>query len=69
MKSILHWYHLGQKALKNNVAFNDIMKMSIIEPIGRLKYVSEDKINDVVKKIIDDIEMEYQQLEGGLSNG
>ena len=69
MRAILHWYHLGQKALKNNVAFNDVMKMDVIEPIGRLKYVEEDKVSKVAAKLIEDMENEYQKLEGGLANG
>ncbi len=69
MKAILHWYHLGQKALKNNVAFNDIMKMKVIEPIGRLKYITEDEVSEVASKLTDTMEDEYQQLEKGLANG
>lgn len=69
MRAILHWYHLGQKALKNNVAFNDIMKMNVIEPIGRLKYIKEDEISSVATKVTEDMESEYQQLEGGLASG
>ena len=69
MRAILHWYHLGQKALKNNVAFNDVMEMDVIEPIGRLKYVEEDKVSKVAAKLIEDMENEYHKLEGGLANG
>lgn len=43
LKMILHWYHLGQSALKTDVRFQDIAEMPVRERIARMKYVPEDE--------------------------
>jgi V/A-type H+-transporting ATPase subunit A len=69
LKAILTWYHKGQKALKNDVAFAKIAKMKILEKIGRMKYIKEADFNEDCVVIMNHLDDEYQALtEGGETN-
>ncbi|MFA5037855.1 MAG: hypothetical protein WC479_11860, partial [Candidatus Izemoplasmatales bacterium] len=69
LKAILTWYHKGQKALKNDVAFAKIAKMKILEKIGRMKYIKEADFNEDCIVIMNHLDDEYQALtEGGETN-
>ncbi len=41
LKLIITWYHLGLKALRENISFEELISMPILEEVGRLKYVPE----------------------------
>jgi V/A-type H+-transporting ATPase subunit A len=62
---ILTWYHLGQKALKENVSFNKITSMNVLEKIGRMKYIKEDDFNQEAEKIFDELNNEFEELMKG----
>ncbi len=63
LKTIITWYEDACKALSNNVSFNDIMKMDILEDIGRMKYVKEDEFDNHLKEISSKLENEFNALE------
>ncbi|MCK9198041.1 MAG: V-type ATP synthase subunit A [Bacilli bacterium] len=62
---ILTWYKLGQEALNNNVGFQQITKMKVIENIGRLKYVPEKDFDNQFKAVHEELAKEYQELAKG----
>lgn len=62
---ILNWYNEGQKALLEHVSFTQIMSMKIVERIGRMKYVPEDKWNETYKNLKEDLLNEYRAMEDG----
>jgi V/A-type H+-transporting ATPase subunit A len=57
LKLILKFYEEGQKAIKAGVSINKISKLSVLESIGRAKYVLEDNVDkeyDEIEKMIVD---------------
>lgn len=62
---ILTWYKLGQEALNNNVGFQQITKMKVIENIGRMKYVAEKDFDNQFKAVHEELAKEYQELAKG----
>ncbi len=65
LKAILTWYHLAKQGLKENVSYNKLTNMEILEKIGRMKYLREDHFEEEYKKIIQSLEEEYQSLQRG----
>ena len=65
MNLILTWYKQGQEALKQNVPFNQITKMAVIERIGRMKYVKEADFDKEYQKVLGEMTKEYQDLAKG----
>ncbi len=65
MKAILGWYQSGLKALRNDVPFNRITKMKVLEKIGRMKYIKETSFEKESALIMADLEAEYLALEKG----
>lgn len=65
LKAILKWYNGGIHALKNNVLYNDIVKMNVLASIGRMKYIEEDDFNEKAKAIYQEIDNEYEKLMKG----
>ncbi len=65
LKAILTWYHLGQDALRNNVAFNKITNMHVLEKIGRMKYIKEADFDNQAKLVMQELEHEFTELMGG----
>jgi len=63
MKVILTWYNLGLKALKNDVSFNKITKMPVLESVGRMKYIKEADFDRSFATIISRLENEFLELE------
>ncbi|MDD3842210.1 MAG: V-type ATP synthase subunit A [Candidatus Izemoplasmatales bacterium] len=69
LKAILTWYNEGKKALKNDIAFSKIIKMKILEKIGRMKYIKEADFDNSCVTIMSHLHEEYQALaEGGEIN-
>ena len=68
LKAILIWYHKSQAALRNNVAFNKLITMNVLEPIGRMKYVSEKEFKGKFSELFKQLEDEFISLSGGEDN-
>jgi len=65
IKNILYFHELGMDALKKGALLNDILKLEVREKIARMRYVSEDKLEE-----IDKLEPEIKgQIEGLLPEG
>ncbi|MHB1314440.1 MAG: V-type ATP synthase subunit A [Christensenellales bacterium] len=64
LKAILTWYEKGQQALKSGVSFSEIMKMPVLEQIGRMKYIPEKEINRF-QDILNEITKQYMELAEG----
>lgn len=60
---ILSWYDMALEALKQNKRFSNIEVMKVREPIGRLKYVKEDEVNDAYERLIEEMQDEFDALE------
>ena len=60
---ILSWYDMALEALKQNKRFSSIETMKIREPIGRLKYVEEDKVKGVYEDLMEEMQEEFDALE------
>ena len=65
LKAIITWYNLACKALNNNVAYNKIMNMDIIEKIGRMKYIKEEDFENESNLIFNELYKEFDELEKG----
>ncbi|HBP25570.1 MAG TPA: V-type ATP synthase subunit A [Acholeplasmatales bacterium] len=65
LKAILTWYHLAKQGLKENVSYDKLTNMEILERIGRMKYLREDHFDEEYKQIIQSLEEEYQSLQRG----
>nr|WP_330374504.1 hypothetical protein [Clostridioides difficile] len=62
MGLILKFYKSAQDAIKQNVTINDIIKLSVLEKIGRAKYVEEGDIDAAYDSIEDEIDNELADL-------
>jgi len=62
LKAILTWYHESQESLKQNVGYNKLINMKILERIGRMKYIKEDKFNVEFEDIMKDMKNEFEEL-------
>jgi len=65
MKAILGWYQSGLKALINDIPYNQIVKMKVLEKIGRMKYIKESVFEKECAHIMADLESEFLALEKG----
>ena len=65
LKAIITWYNSACKALANNVAYNKIMQMEVIEKIGRMKYIKEEDFDKEAALVFDEINKEFDALEKG----
>lgn len=65
LKAILKWYNNGVLALKNNISYNDIIKMNVLSSIGRMKYIPEDEFDGRILDIYNEIDSEYDSLAKG----
>lgn len=64
MKIIYENYKLSQNALENGVRYKDIVKLSIKEQIGRMKYIEEGKLNKL-DKILTEQRIQFKELTKG----
>lgn len=65
LKAILKWYNMGVHALKNNVSYNQIIKMNVLASIGRMKYIEEKEFDEKINAIYREIDEEYDSLMKG----
>lgn len=65
LKAILSWYHGGLQALKDEVAYPKLLKMAVLEKIGRLKYVKENAFEKEIRNVMDGMETEFAELRKG----
>ena len=66
LKAILMWYEKGLEALKQKCSYQKITAMKVLERIGRMKYIEEDKFNTECNTIYQEIDAEYETLMGGV---
>ena len=62
MKLILSLYHHGGEAIKQGISINKIIKLPVIERIGRAKYVEEINVDSTYDDIETDIKKELDEL-------
>lgn len=65
LKTILSWYDLGEKALKEGVNYSKITSMKVLEKIGRMKYIREENFKKEHEEIVNELNQEYQDLMRG----
>ena len=61
-KLILKFYDMAKSALDDGININKIVDMPVRERIGRIKYVSEDKVIAEYELIIEQITSQIQKL-------
>ena len=59
---ILAWYHKGEEAVAAEVPFEAVMKMPVLEQIGRMKRVPEDQWDSRFASISKELEDEFAAL-------
>ena len=59
---ILSWYQQSLDALHNGADFQDILKMPVIEQIGRMKGLPENEFKDRIEKIEAELKREVSDL-------
>ena len=59
---ILEWYHKGEEAVAAEVPFEAVMKLPVLEQIGRMKRVPEDQWDSRFAAISKELEDEYAAL-------
>lgn len=69
LKMVLHFYHEGQRALRNGIYLSDIINLDVRDRIARAKYLEEkdiEKINDIMKELTEVLDGLIE--EGGILN-
>lgn len=62
MGLILSFYKLAGEAIKQNVTINNIIKMPVLEKIGRAKYIEESNVDNAYDIIEKELENELAEL-------
>ena len=62
LRLILTWYHKGEDAIKAEVPFESIMKMPVVERIGRMKRVPENEWDARYAEVSGELEAQYAAL-------
>jgi V/A-type H+-transporting ATPase subunit A len=65
LKAILTWYHMSKQGLKNNMSFQKLTKMEILDRIARMKYLKEDHFDEEYQDIMKSLEKEFQDIQRG----
>lgn len=65
LKAILTWYEKGLNALKEKCSYQKIVSMNVLEKIGRMKYIEEDKFDIESNLVFQEIDAEFESLMGG----
>ncbi|MGM9899217.1 MAG: V-type ATP synthase subunit A, partial [Bacilli bacterium] len=66
LKAILKWYAGANNALSNNVSYNQITKMEVLNQIGRMKYIKEADFDEKINQLYKDIDSEFDRLVKGV---
>lgn len=66
LKAILKWYAGANNALSNNVSYNQITKMEVLNQIGRMKYIKEADFEEKINQLYKDIDSEFDRLVKGV---
>lgn len=69
LATILEWYHQGLSALEVGVPFHKIMRLPVLESIGRMKYVPEDQWDEKCQELQQTVRDEYHGLIAGGERG
>ena len=59
---ILEFYRIAGEAIAQGISITKITKMSVIERIGRAKYVEEENVDKAYDEIENDIQTEVDDL-------
>ncbi|NLK38033.1 MAG: V-type ATP synthase subunit A [Epulopiscium sp.] len=62
LKLILTFYHMAGEAIEQKVSIHKIIKMNVIERIGRAKYVEEQNVDKAYDEIEQEIQDEIEEL-------
>ena len=62
LKAILTWYHRAQAGIKENVSFQKLTSMEVLNRIGRMKYLTEDHFDVEAASIMAALDSEYAKL-------
>lgn len=62
LKSIINWYNESKNSIKENVSYNKLVNMHVLERIGRMKYIHEDKFEEEYKLLMNDMNKEFDKL-------
>lgn len=65
LKTILTWYHMAQDALKENHSFSKMTNFPVLEKIGRMKYIEEEKFDAESSEIMQELEHAFHELTKG----
>lgn len=65
LKAILTWYEKGLNGLNENINYSKLISMQVLERIGRMKYIHEDKFTSEYQSIMDEMNQEFQELMKG----
>ena len=65
LKAILTWYEKGLNGLNENVNYSKLISMQVLERIGRMKYIHEDKFTSEYQSIMDEMNQQFQELMKG----
>jgi V/A-type H+-transporting ATPase subunit A len=59
---ILKWHENGQEALKCGVAFDKIMRLDIVDKMGRMKYIPNNEWDDSYVKLFNNLTKQFKDL-------
>ena len=59
---ILQWYHKSEEAVAAEVPFEAVMRMPVLEQIGRMKRIHEDQWDSRFAEISKELEDEFAAL-------
>ena len=62
LELILHFYHKAGKAIEKNVSINKLIKIPVLERIGRAKYIRERFVTKEYDEILAEIDTEIDEL-------
>ena len=62
LELILHFYHKAGKAIEKNVSINKLIKIPVLERIGRAKYIRERFVTKEYDDILAEIDTEIDEL-------
>jgi V/A-type H+-transporting ATPase subunit A len=65
LKLILEYYHLSLEALKRDASIDDIICLPVREEIAKIKYLSEESLEEEIEKISQRLKDEINQLKEG----
>jgi len=62
LRAILAWYHHAQEGIRENVGYQKLVSMEVLNRIGRMKYLTEDHFDAESASIMASLDAEYGEL-------